>query len=605
MRFVAVTACPTGIAHTLMAAEALKRQADIMGHVIEVETQGSDGTQHPLPQQAIEKADAVVIAADIFVDPSRFAGKPVVAASTADAIRHPHDVIASVVAAPPEPDIALPAPAPAGPPQPVRAQADGQRRLVGITSCPTGIAHTFMAAEGLRRAAEDLGHWIKIETQGSVGAKNVLTPEEIAAADAVVIAADTKVDLSRFVGKRVYETGTKQALKHGTDVVTAALAESTPVLDAQRARAGAGPSAAGAQGGGGGKGSVLKVVYQHVMTGISHMLPLIVAGGLLIAISFAVDIIANKPDMAATLAGRLNQIGTAAFGLFLPVLAGYIAYSIADRPGLAPGLIGGLLANVVQTGFIGAILAGFLAGYLTRWLATHIKLPQTMAGLKPVLILPLLSTLAVGLAMFYVIGEPVSWVMAQLTTALRGMQGASAVALGALLGLMMAFDMGGPLNKVAYAFGVGLISSGVTEPMAAVMVAGMTPPLGLALATVLFRGRWVPEEREAGKSAWVLGAAFITEGAIPFAARRPLRIIPACMVGSAVAGAISAGMGAGAIVPHGGLLDLFVPNAITHPGAWALALVAGTVVTTGALFVATATAARAPAPAAAPAPAPA
>src|SRR5512144_1536590 len=192
MRFVAVTACPTGIAHTLMAAEALKRQADIMGHVIEVETQGSDGTQHPLPQQAIEKADAVVIAADIFVDPSRFAGKPVVAASTADAIRHPHDVIASAVAATTEPDIALPEPAPAGPPQPVRAQADGQRRLVGITSCPTGIAHTFMAAEGLRRAAEDLGHWIKIETQGSVGAKNVLTPEEIAAADAVVIAADTR-----------------------------------------------------------------------------------------------------------------------------------------------------------------------------------------------------------------------------------------------------------------------------------------------------------------------------------------------------------------------------------------------------------------------------
>lgn len=601
MRFVAVTACPTGIAHTLMAAEALKRQAEIMGHALDVETQGADGTQHPLPHAAIDKADAVIIAADIYVDPSRFAGKPVVAVSTADAIRHTHDVIESAAAATAEPDVALPEPMPAEPAA-AAAPTGEQKRLVGITSCPTGIAHTFMAAEGLRRAAEDLGYWIKVETQGSVGAKNVLTAEEVAAADAVVIAADTRVDLSRFVGKRVYETGTKQALKHGDEVVRAALDPSTPVL--QPGRAGSGAGSATAAAGGAGKGSQLKAVYQHLMTGISHMLPLIVAGGLLLAISFAVNINANNPAMANTLAGRLQQIGVAAFALFLPVLAGYIAYSIADRPGLAPGLIGGYLAGQVKTGFLGAMLAGFLAGYITRWLATHIRLPKTLAGLKPVLILPLLSTAAVGLTMFYVIGEPVSWVQQQLTKGLGNMQGSSAAVLGAVLGLMMAFDMGGVVNKVAYAFGVGLISSGVTGPMAAVMVAGMTPPLGLALATLLYRGRWLPEEREAGKSAWVLGLVFITEGAIPFAARRPLRIIPACMVGSAAAGAISEASGVRMIVPHGGLLNAFVPGAVTNVTAWVLALVVGTVVTTAVLFATTVTS-RAAAPALAPAPQPA
>lgn len=611
MRFVAVTACPTGIAHTLMAAEALKRQAEIMGHSVDVETQGADGTQHPLPPAAIGRADAVIIAADIYIDPARFHGKPVVAASTADAIRHSRDVIESAAAATAEPDVALPEPAPAVQPGAVPigggGEGDGggeQKRLVGITSCPTGIAHTFMAAEGLRRAAEGLGYWIKVETRGSVGAKNVLTAEEIAAADAVVIAADTKVDLSRFAGKRVYETGTKPALKHGDEVIKAALDPGTPVLAAARAGSGAGSSAAPAGAGGGAKGSPFKAVYQHLMTGISHMLPLIVAGGLLISISFAVNIHANSPNMANTLAGRIFQIGNVAFSLFLPVLAGYIAYSIADRPGLAPGLVGGYLAGQIKTGFLGAILAGFLTGYLTRWLATHIRLPQTLAGLKPVLILPLLSTAAVGLTMFYVIGEPISWVMTQLTKFLGNMQGSSAAVLGIVLGLMMALDMGGPFNKVAYAFGVGLISSGVTGPMAAVMVAGMTPPLGLALATVLFRGRWLPEEHEAGKSAWVLGLAFITEGAIPFAARSPLRIIPACMLGSAVAGAISEAAGVRMIVPHGGILNAFVPGAVTHVAAWGLALVIGTVVTTGALFATTATA-RASAPALTPAPQPA
>ena len=603
MRFVAVTACPTGIAHTLMAAEALKRQAEIMGHQIAVETQGAEGTPQPLDPDAIAHADAVIIAADIFVDPARFAGKPVSASSTADAIRHPRDVIEAAAAATTEPDVALPEAPPEEEAAPAPAGA-AQKRIVAITSCPTGIAHTFMAAEGLRKGGEALGHWIKVETQGSVGAKNVLTSEDVAAADAVIIAADTKVDLSRFVGKPLHETGTKEALKHGEDVIAVALSESTPVYQGADGRGEGGrPVAAG--GGGGAGTRWYMALYQHLMTGISHMLPLIVAGGLLIAIAFAFDINANAEASADTFAGRLFSIGSGAFSLFLPVLAGYISYSIADRPGLAPGLIGGYLAGQVNTGFLGAILAGFLAGYATRYLATHITLPQTLQGLKPVLILPLSATIIVGLGMYYVIGEPISWLQDQLTSGLEDMQGSNAALLGAVLGAMMAFDMGGPLNKVAYAFSVGLIESGVREPMAAVMAAGMTPPLALALATVLFRERWLPEEREAGKAASVLGLAFITEGAIPFAARNPARIIPALIVGSAVAGALSMAFDAASIVPHGGIINLFVPGAITNPAGWAVALVAGTLVSTAALFVTTRSYARAQAAPAVAAPAPA
>ncbi|MCW2996579.1 MAG: fructose transporter subunit [Solirubrobacterales bacterium] len=601
MRFVAVTACPTGIAHTLMAAEALKRQAQVMGHELHVETQGAEGAKDPLSPETIARADAVIIAADIHVDAVRFAGKPVTASSTADAIRHPSDVLEAAAAATREPDVALPVQAPA----PTVGVGVGATRVVAITSCPTGIAHTFMAAEGLRKAALAAGYWIKVETQGSVGAKDVLTDAEIAAADVVVIAADTKVDLARFVGKKVHQTGTKDALKHGPQVLETALA-GAPVLQAGTAGGGGDGAATGAGAAGGSPSGtkLLTVLYQHLMTGISHMLPLITAGGLLIAISFAIDIDAPKAAMADTLAGRLFQVGGGAFTLFLPVLAGYIAYSIADRPGLAPGLVGGFLANEIQTGFLGAILAGFLAGYTTRWLAQNIKLPDALAGLKPVLILPLLATLVVGLAMFYVIGEPISALQDELTSALQKMQGKNAAILGAVLGAMMAFDMGGPLNKVAYAFAVGLIDTGIREPMAAVMAAGMTPPLGLALATVLFRNRWLPEEREAGKPAWALGLAFITEGAIPFAARNPARIIPALIAGSATAGAISLGGGAASIVPHGGIINIFIPNAITHGGVWLLAIAAGMVVTTAVLAVTT----RAPAKertATAPVPAPA
>ena len=596
MRFVAVTACPTGIAHTLMAAEALKRQAQLMGHEIEVETQGAEGARDPLSADAIERADAVILAADIYVDPARFAGKPVTASSTADAIRHPHDVLEQAAAVTAEPDVAIPEPAPesaaiAAGAAPAPAGDGAGKRLVAITSCPTGIAHTFMAAEGLRKGAAALGHSIRVETQGSVGAKDVLTEDEIAAADAVIIAADTKIDLSRFTGKRLHETGTKEALKHGDQVVQAALDPSVAVFAGDR-REGAAAAGAGAGGGGGGG---IRAVYQHLMTGISHMLPLIVAGGLLISLAFAIDIDAPNEDMADTLAGRVFQIGGGAFALFLPVLAGYIAYSIADRPGLAPGLVGGYLAGAVETGFLGALLAGFLAGYVTRWLATHVNLPQTLAGLKPVLILPLLATTVVGVAMFYVIGEPISWFQDRLTDGLTDMQGSSAAILGLVIGGMMAIDMGGPFNKVSYAFAVGLLTDNVREPMAAVMAAGMTPPLALALATTLFRRYFIAEEREAGKPAWVLGLAFITEGAIPFAARDPLRVIPPLILGSATAGAISMGLDAASRVPHGGAVNLFIPNAIDNVGAWALAIVAGTLVSTAGLFVTKALAKREPA----------
>jgi PTS system fructose-specific IIC component len=599
MRLVAVTACPTGVAHTVMAAEALRRQAEVMGHDIEVETQGADGIRHPLPPEAIAGADAVILAADIYVDPARFAGKPLHATSTAEAIRHTAAVIEAVLADAAElgAEAGAAATGNGGPAAPGVSPEITAKRLVAVTSCPTGIAHTFMAAEGLRKAAEDLGYWIKVETQGSVGAKNVLTAEEIAAADAVIVAADTKVDLSRFAGKRLPQTGTKDALKHGPDVVQAALSASTSL-----APAGGEPAAGPAPEAAGGDerpraGAALKGIYQHLMTGVSYMLPLIVAGGLLIAISFALDINANDPARAGTLAGRLFQTGGAAFALFLPVLAGFIAYSIADRPGLAAGFVGGYLAGVVKTGFLGAILAGFLAGYLTRELARGIKLPPALAGLKPVLILPLLSTLGVGLAMFYVIGGPISWVTDQLTSWLQGLQGSNAAVLGAVLGAMMAFDMGGPLNKVAYAFSLGLLNDKITGPMAAVMVAGMTPPLGLALATLVFPGRFLPQEQEAGKAAWVLGLSFITEGAIPFAARDPLRVIPALVAGSATAGAVSLGAGTGMTVPHGGIFNLFVPNAIHNLAGWVAALVAGTLVTTAVLFVTKRGALSAPAPA--------
>jgi PTS system fructose-specific IIC component len=582
-KIVAVTACPTGIAHTLMAAEALKRAASTMGQQIRVETQGSVGTKERLTEAEIAAADVVILAADIHVNETPFAGKPIHRVTSAEAIRNSKAVIEAALAlvmdepGAVEPSVAR-APAPEkAPAAPDASRALGGKKLVGITSCPTGIAHTFMAAEALQKAAKALGHTIKVETQGSVGAKNQLTPEDIAAADAVVIAADTKVDTSRFAGKPLYSTSTKDAMSGGQEVIKATLAqpaggkattsltESVEQAKAARSRSRTGP-------------------YKHLMTGVSYMLPVVIAGGLAIALAFAIGGI-YAGDQKGTLAAALSLIGGGtAFHLFVAVLSAFIAFSIADRPGIAPGLVGGMLAQTLGAGFLGGIVSGFLAGYLTKFLADKIKLPATLAGLMPVLILPFLSTIAVGLLMIFVIAPPVQALNDAMNAWLNGMRGANAVYLGLILGAMMAFDMGGPVNKAAYTFAVGLLASKIYTPMAAVVAAGMTPPLGLALAAMIFKNRFDLEEREAGGPALVLGLSFITEGAIPFAAKDPLHVIPATMLGSGVAGAISMGANVQFLVPHGGIFAVLIPGAVTNLVPYLGAIVAGTLVTSGALF---------------------
>ena len=450
--------------------------------------------------------------------------------------------------------------------------------VIGITSCPTGVAHTYMAQEALEKGAQVLGHEVKIETQGSVGADNVLTAEDIARADVVIIAADTNVDPARFVGKRLYRTGTKAAINDAVQVINTAFASAPVFGDADAAAsANAKPERTG--------------VYKHLMTGVSHMLPFVVAGGLLIALGFAIGsfmfgdqgIYIYKEEYAGTLGQTLFQIGKDAFALFVPVLGAYIAYSIAGRPGIAPGMVGAYIAASTGAGFLGAIVAGFIAGYFVAWLAKIIKLPRELDSLKPMIILPLVGTAFIGLLMYYFIAHPVAEAQSALEAWLKSLQGSSALLLGALLGGMMALDMGGPVNKAAYLFSSGLIASDVLGPMAATMAAGMTPPLAICCATILFKNRFTEEERQAGKAAGVLGLSFITEGAIPFAAKDPLRVIPALMIGSAVTGALSMVFGCGLRAPHGGIFVLFIPNAVVHVWAYALAIIVGTAVSTACL----------------------
>ncbi|WP_186001969.1 PTS fructose-like transporter subunit IIB [Corallococcus sp. Z5C101001] len=715
-KLVAVTACPTGIAHTFMAAEALRRVAELKGHDLMVETRGAEGVRTPLDGAAVAQADAVILATDITVDESRFHGKPLVRTSTATAIRDTERIIDEAIAratlhrttaaesvpgdptrpnsgaeetpslaprradasttsiasqplvtsratrsadapstsvasppaatssaspraeapttsiasqplvisratrsadapstsvasppatssaspraevpmtsiaAPPATSSATPRaeapttsiaspPATSSPPHRTDAtpprtppSTAPTRTLVAVTACPTGIAHTFMAAEALTRAARAKGYAIRVETQGSVGAKNTLTSEEIAQADAVIIGADTHISTERFAGKRLLQTSVGEALKQADRVVEQALALPAPPGAIPAIPLPGAPARAEPTG-----------VYKHLLTGVSFMLPFVVAGGLLLALSFVFGIDAYKQP--GSLPAALKGIGDAAFALMVPALAGYIAYSIADRPGLAPGFIGGMLANQLNAGFLGGIAAGLLAGIVARTLRDRIRLPANLEGLKPVLVLPLLSALIVGLLMTYVIGAPVAALMGALTRFLHGLSGTNAVLLGLLLGAMMAVDTGGPINKAAYAFGVGLLGSNTFTPMAAVMVAGMTPPLGLSLATRVAKRRFTLQEREAGKAAAVLGLAFITEGAIPYAARDPLRVIPAMVFGSAIAGAVSMGFGCTLRAPHGGVFVLAIPNAVQPLGPYVLALVAGTLATTLALVV--------------------
>ncbi|EOW6513237.1 PTS fructose transporter subunit IIBC [Cronobacter malonaticus] len=443
------------------------------------------------------------------------------------------------------------------------ANASGPKRIVAVTACPTGVAHTFMAAEAIETEAKKRGWWVKVETRGSVGAGNAITPEEVAQADLVIVAADIEVDLAKFAGKPMYRTSTGLALKKTAQEFDKAVAEAKPY---QPAGAGTVATDKKEQGGAG--------PYRHLLTGVSYMLPMVVAGGLLIALSFVFGIEAFKQE--GTLAAALMKIGGgSAFALMVPVLAGYIAFSIADRPGLTPGLIGGMLAVSTGSGFIGGIIAGFLAGYVAKAISGKVKLPQSMEALKPILIIPLFSSLIVGLAMIYVIGTPVAKILAGLTAWLQGMGTANAVLLGAILGAMMCTDMGGPVNKAAYAFGVGLLSSQVYAPMAAIMAAGMVPPLAMGIATLVARRKFDKGQQEGGKAALVLGLCFISEGAIPFAARDPMRVIPCCIVGGAVTGAISMAIGAKLMAPHGGLFVLLIPGAITPVLGYLLAIVAG------------------------------
>ncbi|HEX4960537.1 MAG TPA: PTS fructose-like transporter subunit IIB [Thermoanaerobaculia bacterium] len=568
-KIVAITGCPTGVAHTLMAAEALKKTAMVMGHTIAVETHGATGVKDLLSAADVAGADVVIVASDVYVEMDRFQGKPMVAVPVSDAIRKTRAVIENALAELSAPLEVISVPeAPAAPSRPASF-------VVGVTSCPTGIAHTFMAAEALKKSAAALGHEIRVETQGSVGAKNLLTPEEIERADAVIVAADAYVDTARFAGKRLVQTSTKAALHDAQGLIREALALPLPAAGTSGTVKPLKPVRSSARTG----------PYKHLMTGVSYMLPLVVAGGLLIALAFAIGGL-SAGDKEGTLAWALMQIGGGtAFRLYVPVLAAFIAFSIADRPGLTPGLIGGMLATTLGAGFLGGIVAGFLAGYVTKFMNDHINLPQNLQGLKPVLILPLLSTLVIGLVMIFVVGPPVKTALLALTGWLNGMQATSAVVLGMLLGAMMAFDMGGPLNKAAYTFAVGLLASRVYGPMAAVMAAGMTPPLALGLAATLFKNRFNQEERDASKAAIVLGISFVTEGAIPFAAKDPLRVIPCLMAGSAVTGALSLAAGVQLMVPHGGVFVLLIPHAVQPLGMYVVAILAGTLVSIAGLYL--------------------
>ncbi len=560
MNAIIITACPSGMATTFLAARRLEQAAGRLGWQTHVEMHGELEPVQPADAEAIAAADLVVVAADQVPAPQRFEGKRLYRAPIDQALPDPKAFLerAEREARPYAPQ----------PEAPVAAKAGDGRRIVAVTACPTGVAHTFMAAEALAEAGRALGHAIRVETQGSVGAQDQLSDDEIRDADVVILACDIEVDPTRFAGKRVYRTSTGNALKKPRPTIEAALAEAE-VEDA----------ASGGAGEGERKKSVKeKGVYKHLLTGVSFMLPMVVAGGLLIALSFVFGIEAFKEE--GTLAAALMEIGGGtAFALMIPVLAGYIAYSIADRPGIAPGMIGGMLASNIGAGFIGGILAGFLAGYAAKAVTRYVKLPASVESLKPILIIPLLASLVTGLTMIYIVGEPVAALLSALTTFLENMGSANAVLLGILLGAMMCFDLGGPVNKAAYTFGVGLLASETYAPMAAIMAAGMVPAIGMGIASLVAKAKFSEPEREAGKASLVLGCCFITEGAIPFAAKDPLRVIPASMVGGAVTGALSMLVGAKLMAPHGGIFVLLIPNAIT-PVVWYLvAIVTGALIT--------------------------
>lgn len=457
--------------------------------------------------------------------------------------------------------------------------------IVAVTACPTGIAHTYMAAEAIEKKAKELGYQVKVETRGSAGAKNVLTDDEIAKATGVIVACDTNVPTDRFDGKKVIECQVSDGINKTEELVKRIAAGDAPVFKASGKKEASHSSI-------GGKESIGHQIYKHLMNGVSHMLPFVVGGGILIAIAFlidgfSVDLNSLPADQRANF-GTITQgaalfkgIGGTAFGFMLPILAGFIAMSIADRPGLAVGFVGGSIAANGTSGFLGALVAGFVAGYIVNLLKKIFsKLPESLDGVKPVLLYPLLGIFLIGVIMQFVVEPPIGALNTAINNGLNGLNGASAVVLGVLLGGMMAIDMGGPANKAAYVFGTASIAAGNYNIMAAVMIGGMVPPLAIALATIFFKNKFTAEERKAGPTNFIMGLSFITEGAIPFAASDPLHVLPACAVGSAVAGGLSMAFGCTLMAPHGGI---FVVPTIGNPLMYLVALVIGSFIACGLL----------------------
>ena len=457
--------------------------------------------------------------------------------------------------------------------------------IVAVTACPTGIAHTYMAAEAIEKKAKELGYQVKVETRGSGGAKNVLTDDEIAKAAGVIVACDTNVPTDRFDGKKVIECQVSDGINKAEELIKRIASGDAPVFKASGKKEASHSSV-------GGKESVGHQIYKHLMNGVSHMLPFVVGGGILIAIAFlidgfSVDLNSLPTDQRANF-GTITQaaalfkgIGGTAFGFMLPILAGFIAMSIADRPGLAVGFVGGSIAANGTSGFLGALVAGFVAGYIVLLLKkVFSKLPESLDGMKPVLLYPLLGIFLVGVIMQFVVEPPIGALNTAINNGLNGLNGASAVVLGILLGGMMSVDMGGPVNKAAYVFGTASIAAGNYNIMAAVMIGGMVPPIAIALATILFKNKFTAEERKAGPTNFIMGLSFITEGAIPFAASDPLHVLPACVVGSAVAGGLSMAFGCTLMAPHGGI---FVVPTIGNPLMYLVALVIGSFIACGLL----------------------
>lgn len=483
-----------------------------------------------------------------------------------------------------------------------KAAASGAVKLLAVTGCPTGIAHTYMAAEGLQKAAEKAGCSIKVETRGSGGAKNVLTDSEIAEADCIIVAADTKVPMERFNGKKVIVTQVSDGISKADELVAKAVKGDVPIFTAKDTGSEGAVKAEGKEG-------IGHQIYKHLMSGVSHMLPFVIGGGILIAIAFLLDDFTIDPGnfgMNTPIAAFFKTVGGVAFGLMLPVLAGYIAYSIADRPGLAVGFVGGMLAStgnsIVEfqstysgglqgylantvfnasgttvSGFLGALAAGFVAGYIVLLLKKLFsKLPESLEGIKPTLLYPVLGIFIMGALMLFVFNPVIGVVNDALANLLNSMGSSSKIILGLVLGGMMAIDMGGPINKAAYVFGTMAIAQGNYDIMAAVMIGGMVPPIGIALATTFFKSRFTKAERQSGISNYVMGLAFITEGAIPFAASDPLHVIPATAIGAAAAGALSMMFNCTLMAPHGGI---FVFPVVGNWPMYLVSLLAGSVVT--------------------------